>query len=155
MSPYPLDPVDATGPMRLVVTALPESPATDRLVEAVLQRRLAACAQVLASTSSYWWKGRIEIAGERVVWFKTTPKRVGALFRFLAEEHPYEVPEIIEIDVARVHQPYLDHLAAVLDAHAPPPPLGGGRGHRIRRPGSRRGRGARPPGRTRGPRPPP
>ncbi|HTT26166.1 MAG TPA: divalent-cation tolerance protein CutA [Thermoplasmata archaeon] len=153
MTPYPMDPVDATGPMRLVGTALPDTPASDGLVRSVLEARLAACAQVVAARSTYWWKEALETAAERVVWFKTSPKHVGALFRFLTEHHPYEVPEIIEIDVARVHGPYLEYLAATLDPNAPPPPLGGGTAARrpTRREGPR-GRGARRPGRTPAPR---
>jgi periplasmic divalent cation tolerance protein len=150
MSPYPMDPIDATGPMRIVVTALPDTPAMDRLVAAAVERRLAACVQLGAVSSRYLWKGRLEQATERVAWFKTSPKRVGALFRFLAEHHPYEVPEILEIDVARVDPRYLAYLAETLDADAPPPPLGGGRLAKLRaRPGGRRGRAARAPGRTR------
>ncbi|MCI4366465.1 MAG: divalent-cation tolerance protein CutA [Thermoplasmata archaeon] len=149
MSPYPMDPVDATGPMRLVGTALPDAESSDALVRGALEAHLAVCAQVVSSRSTYWWKGAIESAAERVVWFKTSPKHVGALFRFLAEHHPYEVPEIIEVDVARVHGPYLEYLADTLDPHAPPPPLGGGRPLRsTTRRGGPPGRGARRPGRT-------
>lgn len=150
MSPYPLDPVDATGPVRLVLVAAPRAEATS-LVEGALERRLAACANMAEVTSRYWWQGRRESAEESLIVFKTVPKRVGALFRYLAEHHTYDVPEILEVDVARVHPPYLEYLAATLDADAPPPPLGGGR-RRTTRPGGRRGRGARDPARTRAPR---
>jgi len=143
-----MDPVDATGPMRLVVTALPDSDAADALVRTALQAKLAVCAQIVTARSTYWWKGVLETAPERVVWFKTSPKHVGALFRFLAEHHPYEVPEILEIDVARVHGPYLQFLAETLDPNAPPPPLGGGRAVTGRRRGAPRGPGARRPART-------
>ena len=153
MTPYPMDPIDATGPMRLVVTALPDTDAADRLVRAALAARLAACAQVHRARSTYWWRGALESAPERIVWFKTSPKHVGALFRFLAKRHPYEVPEILEVDVARVHGPYLEYLADTLDPHAPPPPLGGGTaaGAATRR-AARPARGARRPGRTPAPR---
>ncbi|HKV90148.1 MAG TPA: divalent-cation tolerance protein CutA [Thermoplasmata archaeon] len=149
MSPYPLEPVEATGPMRLVLTAFPSAAVADRAVESVLSARLAACAQATPVHSRYWWKGRMQAEEEVLVVFKTVPKRVGALFRHLAQLHPYDVPEIVEIDVPRVHAPYLAYLADTLDADSPPPPLGGGSA-RARRPGSRRARGAPSPGRTRG-----
>lgn len=151
-----MDPVDATGPMRLVVCAFPDERSALAAIDRALSARLAACAQRHPVDSAYWWKGRVETAREIVVVFKTAPKRVGALFRQLAEGHPYDVPEIVEIDVPRVHVPYLGYLAATIDADAPPLPLGGGR--RVRRPrtatrpGSPRGRGAPRPGRTRAPR---
>jgi periplasmic divalent cation tolerance protein len=149
VSPYPLDPVDATGPMRLVVTAFPSAAAADRAINSALRAKLAACAQATPVRSRYWWKGQLRTDDEVVVVFKTVPKRVGALFRHLAELHPYDVPEVIEVDVARVHGPYLAYLAETIDSEAPPPPLGGGTARPRRRPGSRRGPAARHPARTR------
>ena len=63
---------------------------------------------------------------EVLVVFKTVPKRVGALFESPRRTHPYDVPEMIELDVPRVDPPYLRYLAETLDADSPPPPLGGG-----------------------------
>ncbi|MCI4370224.1 MAG: divalent-cation tolerance protein CutA [Thermoplasmata archaeon] len=154
MTPYPLDPVDATGPMRLVLTTFPSTAAADRAIATVLAARLAACAQSTAVRSRYWWKGQLRSDDEVLVVFKTVPKRVGALFRRLGELHPYDVPEVVEIDVPRVHPPYLAYLAETIDAEAPPPPLGGGRPP-VRRRGARRAPAARRPARTRAPRPRP
>ncbi|HYK92458.1 MAG TPA: divalent-cation tolerance protein CutA [Thermoplasmata archaeon] len=149
MSPYPMDPVDATGPMRVVLTAAPARLA-DRLSRGALRRRLAACVNAVPIRSEYWWRGGLERADEVLLLFKTVPKRVGALFRYLASEHPYDVPEIIELDVPRVHPPYLRYLAGAIDPRAPPLPLGGGSLRRVTRSGSPRARGARGPARTRG-----
>jgi len=146
MSPYPLDPVRAVGPARLVVTTYPTAGAAEKAVAAVLDRRLAACANLLPATSRYWWNGRVESADEVVVLFKTVPKRVGALFEFVRSTHPYRVPELVEVDVPRVGAAYLQYLARTLDRDSPPPPLGGG----ATRPGGRPARAARAPARTRG-----
>ena len=145
MSPYPYDPARAVGPLRLVISTYPSKDAALAAADEVVKRRLAACANVVPASSRYWWKGKVESAEEAVVLFKTVPKRVGALFRFLHATHPYEVPEVIEVDVPRSGAPYLEYLAATLDPESPPPPLGGGSTHR----GARRGRGARSPARTR------
>lgn len=142
-----MDRAAAVGPMRLVLTTFPDRPTAQRLGTAALVRRLAACVQFIEIESAYHWKGRIERSPECLAIFKTAPKRVGALFRFLATSHPYDVPEIIELDVPRVDAPYLRYLSATVDLQAPPPPLGGGRA-RLSRRGSRRARGARRPGRT-------
>lgn len=153
MSPYPMDPVDATGPMRLVLCAFPVDGSAERAVERVLASRLAACAQQLPVRSRYWWRGALESADETLVLFKTVPKRVGALFRTLERLHPYATPEILELDVPRVADGYLGYLAATIDPEAPPRPLGGGTAReRARRPAARRARGARSPARTRAPR---
>jgi periplasmic divalent cation tolerance protein len=154
VSPYPPDPVEATGPMRLVLCSFPDEAAAAKSVDEAVGARLAACGTRWPVASTYWWRGKVERTGEVLVLFKTSPKLVGALFRLLSEGHPYDVPEILEIDVPRVHPPYLQYLADAVDPHAPPLPWGGGRPP-IRRPGSPRARAARRPPRTRARRPRP
>ncbi len=148
MSPYPLDPVRAVGPMRVVVSAYPDAAAARSAARAALARHLAACVSILPIESQYWWKGRVESSAESLALFKTVPKRVGGLIRFLDRGHPYDVPEVIELDVPRVAPRYLAYLAETLDPASPPPPLGGG----VMRREGRRVREARAPARTRAPR---
>ena len=83
----------------------------------------------IRDSSHYRWAGRVESRDEVVVLFKTVPKRVGSLFRYLRAEHPYDVPELVELDVPRVDPPY---LAWLLEATSPPEP---GRGTSTRRAG--------------------
>jgi periplasmic divalent cation tolerance protein len=144
MSPYPADPEWARGPMRLVLTTYPGRERALAAVGDALARRLAACGSVVPVESRYWWKGAVLSEGEALVIFKTVPKRVGALFRFLEEGHPYDVPEIVEVDVPRASAGYLAYLAATLDRSSGPP-----NADRVRRRGGRRGREARGPVRTR------
>lgn len=146
MSPYPADPEWARGPMRLVVTTYPNAERARTAVAGALSRHLAACGSVVAVDSRYWWKGEIRSEPEALVVFKTVPKRVGALFRFLEEDHPYDVPEIVELDVPRTTAAYLSYLTGTLDRASLPPTRRG----RARRPAARPTPAARGPGRTRG-----
>lgn len=148
MSPYPPDPVEARGPMRLVLTTYPSRAVAEEEVERIVAARLAACAHLLPIRAIYWWKERIERSEECAVLFKTVPKRVGALFGAIERGHPYEVPEIVEIDVPRVHPGYLDYLSETLTGE-PPAPMGRGE---LTRPEGRPVRGAPRPGRTPAPR---
>jgi periplasmic divalent cation tolerance protein len=144
MSPYPADPEWARGPMRLVLSTYPSRERALEAAEGAVARRLAACGSVVPVDSRYWWKGEVVAEPEALVIFKTVPKRVGALFRFLAEGHPYDVPEIVEIDVPRAGPSYLTWLASTLDRSSGPLS-----GDALRRPGGPRARGARGPARTR------
>ncbi len=144
MTPFPVEPARALGPMRLVVTTYPSRDAARAAIDGVLKRRLAACANAHPVESRYWWRGEIESADEVAVTFKTGPKRVGALMRYLKENHPYDVPEIVELDVPRADPEYLAYLSRTLDgAAANPAPA-----THARRRGGRPGRAARRPGRT-------
>jgi periplasmic divalent cation tolerance protein len=146
VSPFPVEPARATGPMRLVLSAYPTAAAARRAAEGAVERRLAACASALVQRSTYLWNGRRETADEVLVVFKTAPKTVGALFRYLAARHPYKVPEIAEVDVLRVEPSYLAWLSGLVDPSSARAP-----GLAPRRPAGRRGREARAPARTRAP----
>jgi periplasmic divalent cation tolerance protein len=137
--------------LRVVYCAFPDAASARRIGDAAVARRLAACVNRFPIESTYHWKGAVEQAREVVVLFKTSPRKVGALFEYLAREHPYEVPDIFEIGITRAHRPYLEYLAETLERGLPiPPDQVPGRPHVTRR-GSRRGPGARAPRRTRAP----
>lgn len=61
----------------------------------LLEKKLAACTQVIASVeSAYWWKGKIERDRETILVFKTTAKKIGAAIKEIEKNHCYEVPVI-------------------------------------------------------------
>ena len=145
MNPSAAEADGPRGPMRLVLTTYPSRARAFTAVAGALAGHLAACGSVVPVESRYWWEGRVQSEAEALVVFKTVPKRVAALFRFLKAEHPYSVPEIVELDVPRVAPGYLEYLLQTLD-RVPVPPS------EVRAPtrrGGRRGPGARSPGRTR------
>jgi periplasmic divalent cation tolerance protein len=85
----------------LMLTTVADAAAADKLALEVLTQRLAACATRLAAASSlYRWEGQLETATEYPVLFKTAPDQAAALEAFIAEHHPYEVPEIVAWDAA-------------------------------------------------------
>ena len=73
-----------------------------RIGEAVVKKKLAACANVLSPvTSIFRWKGRIEKSREVLLILKTTGRRYAALAKTIGSMHPYEVPEIIALKVTK------------------------------------------------------
>lgn len=69
------------------------------LARAVLEARLAACANIFQGVRSlYWWQGEIAEENEVSVLFKTSTARAEALATFIAERHPYDTPAIIRHD---------------------------------------------------------
>ncbi|HZZ92652.1 MAG TPA: divalent-cation tolerance protein CutA [Usitatibacter sp.] len=84
----------------LVVTNLPDSGSAFNLARHLVQLRLAACVNVLpAMTSFYEWDGKLEEATEQTVVVKTVRARYAEVERAILERHPYELPEILAIDV--------------------------------------------------------
>ena len=150
MSALPHEIGGTEGVLRVIYCAFPDAASARRIGDEAVARRLAVCVNRFPIDSTYHWKGEIEQAREVVVLFKTSPRKVGALFDYLARAHPYEVPDVFEIPVGRAHRPYLEYLAETLEQGLPIPPGGGPHRRRLRRRGSRRGPEARAPPRTGG-----
>jgi periplasmic divalent cation tolerance protein len=97
----------------LILTNLPERAAAERLADLVIERRLAACVNILAPCRSvYRWKGAVQHDEEHPMLIKTTTERYAALEQALRQGHPYELPEIIAVPIERGLPAYLDWVDA-------------------------------------------
>ena len=97
----------------IVLSNLPDRSRALELAEKLVERRLAACVNVLAEcTSVYRWQGRIETAAEVPVLIKTTRERYAALEQAIRELHPYELPEIVAVPIGEGLPDYLSWVAA-------------------------------------------
>jgi periplasmic divalent cation tolerance protein len=92
----------------LVLCTCPDEAVADRIASAVVEERLAACVNCLPGvTSTYRWQGKIHRDGEVLLLIKTTRERFDALREHIIALHPYELPEVIAVDIALGHAPYL------------------------------------------------
>jgi len=96
-----------------VFTTVEKREDADRIASTVLNSRLAACAQILGPIhSTYWWKGKVEEAGEWLLMMKTRQDLFAALEKEIRTVHPYEVPEIIALPIVAGSVPYLEWIQA-------------------------------------------
>jgi periplasmic divalent cation tolerance protein len=96
----------------LVLTNLPDRATAEKLAEALIHKRVAACVNILAPCRSvYRWKGAVQHAEEYPVLIKTTRERYAALEAAIREVHPYELPEIVAVPIERGLRAYLDWVA--------------------------------------------
>ncbi|MBM4357230.1 MAG: divalent-cation tolerance protein CutA [Deltaproteobacteria bacterium] len=85
----------------------------ERLARGVVEAKLAACVNVLGPIRSiYEWKGSVAEESELQLVVKTTAERYPALEAHLRREHPYEVPEVLALPVARGAGAYLEWVRA-------------------------------------------
>lgn len=98
--------------IRVVLMTAPDRDTAERLGEALVRERLAACANLLPGILSFfWWDEAVQRAEEVLVVLKTTSGRVPALIARAAELHPYDVPELLALPVEAGLRPYLDWVA--------------------------------------------
>ena len=99
-----------------LVTAPPDR--AHAIAEALVERELAACVNVVALVHSiYRWQGAVEHDDEALLVVKTTKAAVAALTGALGELHPYENFELVALDVAAGAPAYLDWISSSV---APP-----------------------------------
>jgi periplasmic divalent cation tolerance protein len=101
----------ARTPLVVLTTVGSEADAR-ALVTALLADRLIACGTFFQSARSiYRWEGKVREEAEVVVLLKTEQSRWDALCAAVRARHPYAVPELLALPVARGLEPYLDWLA--------------------------------------------
>jgi periplasmic divalent cation tolerance protein len=96
----------------LVFTNAPDREVAGRIAEALVDKRLAACVNVLAGcTSVYRWQGEVERAEEIPMIIKTRAARYPEVEALIRHLHPYELPEIVAVPVTRGLPDYLQWVA--------------------------------------------
>ena len=81
------------------------------LAAALVKSRVAACVNILAAVQSiYRWKNKLQNDRESLLVIKTTAARYKKLESIVLKLHPYELPEIIAVKLARGHKPYLNWI---------------------------------------------
>jgi periplasmic divalent cation tolerance protein len=81
----------------------------DRLAQALVQERLAACVNTIPQvTSTYRWEGKLRHDREALLVIKTRRDRFESLRARVVELHSYDVPEVIALPIEAGHAPYLE-----------------------------------------------
>ena len=101
--------IQTGGRYRMVLVTCPSIAEARRIGRSVVEKKLAACANILAGVESiYRWKGKVERAREVLVVMKTTAARVRELEREVKRRHSYEVPEFVVLPIVAGSQEYLE-----------------------------------------------
>lgn len=104
----------------VLIGNFPDRASAEGFARALLERRLAACVNLLAPcTSIYRWQGKVETAEEIPVLIKTRAGLYAEVEAELRRLHPYEVPELLALTVETGLPQYLEWIdAETREAHA-------------------------------------
>ena len=94
----------------VIVSTFPSKQSVTSIANKLVMKKLAACVNITKISSVYTWKGKVENQNEFLAFFKTTKKNQSNLKKELKKLHPYDVPEIAEINVESINQPYMKWL---------------------------------------------
>lgn len=89
-----------------------DHPEAKKIIHGLLEKRLIACASVFPEIESiYRWEGKIEESKEVKVILKTTREHFAAVQSYILTHCSYEVPEILQVDIAEGNPRYLSWVA--------------------------------------------
>jgi len=87
-----------------------------KIVRALLEERLIACANIMDHVSSFfWWQGKIEEEKEVLAIMKSHESIFKKLSQRVTELHSYEVPEILALPIIEGAPSYLDWMKTCLE----------------------------------------
>lgn len=96
----------------MVLTNLPDRSAAEAMAARLVERRFAACVNILSPCRSvYRWEGGVQREEEHPLLIKTTSERYAELEQAIRAGHPYELPEIVAVPIERGLPEYLRWLA--------------------------------------------
>ena len=97
---------------RIILTTAGSQEDADKIAHALVERRLAACVNVVRQIGSvYRWQGKVETAQEWLLLIKTKAEIYERVRDALKELHSYDLPECVMLEVTAGSQEYLDWIA--------------------------------------------
>lgn len=101
------------------VTA-PDMKVGRKLAKSILERRLAACVNLVTGVEShYWWQGKLDRSNEVLLIIKTTKAKLPSLEKRVLSMHPYDTAEVIAFPLAASTPKYLRWLVESVSATSP------------------------------------
>jgi periplasmic divalent cation tolerance protein len=101
----------------VVLVTAPSEEAAASIGKTIVEEGLIACANLVPRVRSlYRWQGKLCDEAEVLVVMKTRRSEFERVRARVKALHPYEVPEVILVDVAQGHAPYLDWVLGAVPA---------------------------------------
>ena len=100
---------------QLVLTTAGSEEQAQTIARELVQRRLAACVNIVAQTCSvFMWKGEVTEEDEKLLIIKTEKGLFPRVQEAIRELHTYEVPEILALPISDGDPKYLEWLGGCL-----------------------------------------
>ena len=92
---------------KIVLTTTATREDAGKIARALVERRLAACVNLVAIESVYRWKDEVESAEEWLLVIKTTAAAFAQVHAAIKELHIYELPECVVLPIENGSEEYL------------------------------------------------
>jgi len=83
----------------IIMTTYPTKEKAKQIAGLLVNKRLAACVQMIPAESLFIWDGEMNESSETLLLIKSKPAMFDDIKALIKGEHTYEVPEIIQIPI--------------------------------------------------------
>ncbi len=94
----------------ILYTTVKNKKNAEKISDILIKEKLAACVNYFPVSSVYRWKNKVEKTSEFMLMCKTTRNNFKKLKKRMKEMHPYELPEIISINISEGDEKFLDWI---------------------------------------------
>jgi len=103
--------------VKLIYVTAPSRPEAEKIAEAVVTEKLAACANISDGvTSIFEWEGKLCHENEAVLILKTTEEQVEALTKRIKQLHSYDCPCIVTLPIESGNPDFLNWISEAIRA---------------------------------------
>lgn len=96
---------------QLVLTTCPDERIAKKIAECLVKEKLAACVNILPKvTSIYHWQNEVHYDNEVQLFIKTKSNKFSQLNARINELHPYDVAEVIALNIQQGDEHYLNWI---------------------------------------------
>lgn len=97
------------------ITTVSKEEIAKKLAHSIVESKLGACVNIIPHVKSiYEWESKIQEDEELILMIKTRREYVPKLIEFVKKNHPYEVPELIELPINSGNQDYLNWIDGIV-----------------------------------------
>jgi len=100
----------------IIITTMPSKKDAKEMAKLLLSKQLCACVQIEKIYSLYIWNETIEKDKEFRLFIKTKDTLFEEIKRkrIIKENHPYDIPQIIEVPITNGNKEYFDWIDGVI-----------------------------------------
>ncbi|ALO33897.1 cation tolerance protein CutA [Colwellia sp. MT41] len=97
---------------QLVLTTCPNETVAKNIAQQLVTEKLAACVNIIPNiTSVYYWQGELQCDNEVQLLIKTDENTFAALNKRINQLHPYDVVEVIALNIQQGDKHYLNWIS--------------------------------------------
>ncbi|KAM0724515.1 Protein CutA-like protein [Formica fusca] len=103
------------GVHSVAYVTVPNDTVAKKIARGLVENKLAACVNIIPQlTSIYEWEGKIQEDSELLLMIKTRTEKVDALTKYVKDNHPYTVCEVISLPIQNGNGDYLKWISEVV-----------------------------------------